>query len=99
MELAARKTAIFAMDLERGLSHPNFGAYIDIKEQELQKSLECYNLLMSVLKMREKLAIGYDELLSNQIAGAETELTLQIENMIPFDDLYNLEKRCSNYFF
>jgi exonuclease III len=87
-ELAARKTAIFAMELDRGLSHPTLGLYKDIREQELQKTVECYNLMMSVLKMRERLAVDYDELLSNQIAGAETELAMQIENMIPIEDLY-----------
>jgi hypothetical protein len=79
-ELAARKTAIFAMELDESLAHPTLGLYSDMREQELQKTVECYNLMMSVLKMRERLTVGYDALLNNQIAGAETELAMQIEH-------------------
>jgi hypothetical protein len=95
VELAARRTSIFALELVSDNRHPIFGSNREVKERETARIAACDSLINNILRGRESLAVGFDETTSLLVAGSETELKLNLENMIPLDVLYSLEKRCN----
>jgi hypothetical protein len=95
VELAARKTAIYALKLDSDTIHPTFGTNREIKEREMPRLVSCDALIDNVLKGREKAIICQDEAASLLVAGYEAEIKLSLEDMIPLDELYSLMKQCS----
>ncbi len=95
VELAARRTSIFALELGNENRHPIFGSNREVKEREMARIAACDLLIDNILRGREGLIASHDETTSLLVAGSETELQLNLENMIPLDVLYSLEKRCS----
>jgi hypothetical protein len=95
VELAARKTAIYALKLGSDTIHPTFGSNREVKEREMSRLVSCDALIDNVLKGRENVVICQDEAASLLVAGYEAEIRLSLEDMIPLDDLYSLVKQCS----
>jgi hypothetical protein len=95
VELAARKTAIYALSLDSDTIHPTFGSNREVRDREMARLISCDALIDTVLKGRESLANCHDEAVSLLVAGHETEIRLRLEDMIPLDDLYSLAKLCN----
>ncbi len=102
VEIAARRVALFSLNMDTANFNTPLGTYNDIRDGELRKIAIAINHLNDIIKKKEKRAnmiCAIDDLLDMQIAGAERELDLCLQDMLPLNFLYSLEKRCSNAVF
>ncbi len=102
IEIAARRVTLFALNMENANVITPYGIYGDIKNGELPKVANAIKHLSDIIKKKEKRACksgAVDDLLDLQIAGVEQELDICMQEMVPLDFLYSLEKRCSSAVF
>jgi hypothetical protein len=102
IEIAARRVALFSLNMDTVNTNTPYGTYEDIRNGELRKISVAINHLNDIIKKKDRQACkgGHtNDLLDLQIAGVEQELTLCLQEMVPLEFLYGLEKRCSNAVF
>jgi exonuclease III len=98
IEIAARRVAIYSLDLDSVEVVEGFGSYAVLKANELRRISDCSDITKRIVKFMEQRAIKGADVCQNlnlQISGLETDALLQIDDMYPLNDLYKLDRRCS----